>query len=52
MRMALLFIEQIALRPNVGIGRHHQLFANRVDSRVSDLRKQLFEVVEQELRTV
>ena len=45
-------IEDIALSSDVADERHHHLFADRIDRRVRDLRKQLFEVIEQRLGLV
>ena len=46
------FIQQIPLRADVSNRRHHQLFADRVDRRIGDLREKLLEIVEQELGTI
>ncbi len=42
-------IEEVRLGPDKGHQRHHNLFANRVDGRVGDLRKQLAEIVVEKL---
>src|SRR6266481_8640250 len=47
-----LFRENVALTSDVADQRHHDLFANRVNRRISDLGEELLEVVEQRLRTV
>jgi hypothetical protein len=44
--------KDVALGTDVAGERHNQFFANRVDWRVCDLRKKLFEIVEQRLRLV
>ena len=46
------FIEDVALGADVADQRHHHLFADGIDGRIRDLRKELLEVVEQRLRTV
>ena len=53
-RVAVLrrLVEDVALVPDVAGERHHQLFANRIDRRIRDLREELLEVVEQRLRLV
>ncbi len=38
-------LEQILLRTDVALQRHDDFFANRIDRRIGDLRKQLLEVV-------
>ena len=40
-------LEEVAPRPEAGRQRHHQLLADRVDRRVGDLGKELFEVSEE-----
>ena len=45
-------VEQIRPRADDGDEAHHQLFADRIDRRVGDLREVLLEVGEQELRLV
>src|SRR5260370_8174512 len=47
-----LFRENVALASDVANQRHHNLFANRVNGRIGDLREELLEVVKQRLRTV
>src|SRR5712692_8840458 len=44
-----IFRENVAFASDVADERHHDLFANRVNGRSCDLRKELFEVVEQRL---
>ncbi len=44
--------EQVALRPDRGADRHHDVLADRVDRRVRDLREELLEVGEQRRRLV
>ena len=53
-RVAVLrrLIQDIALGPDVADERHHQLFADGIDGRIGDLRKQLLEIIEQRLRLV
>ena len=46
------FGENVALAADVAGERHHDLFANRVNGRIRDLREELLEVVEQRLRPV
>ena len=46
------FGEDVAPVADVSGQAHHQLLADRVDRRIGDLREQLFEVVEQQLRLV
>ena len=45
-------VQNIALRADVADQRHHHLFADGIDGRIGDLRKELLEVAEQRLRTV
>ena len=47
-----MFIHQIGLGPDAGRERHHEFFADRIDRRIRDLRKQLLEVFEQQLRSI
>src|SRR6266481_1554847 len=47
-----LFRENVALASDVADERHHNLFANRVNRRIRDLRKELLEIIKQRLRTV
>ena len=42
--------ENVALGADVAGQRHHHLFADRIDRRVGDLREQLLEIIEQQLR--
>ncbi len=53
-RVAVLrrLVQNVALGADVADQRHHQLFADGIDGRIGDLRKELLEVVEQRLRTV
>ena len=44
-RVDVVDVEQIGLGSDEGDQRHHQLLADRVDRRVGDLCKQLFEIV-------
>ncbi len=46
------FRQQVVFASQKTHQRHDQLFAQRVDRRVRDLRELLFEIVEQQLRTV
>ena len=48
-RVELVDAEQVRLRPDERHQRHHQLFADRVDRRVGDLREELLEVVVERL---
>ena len=45
-------LEQIALGSDRRLRRHDDLFADRVDGRIGDLREELLEVVEEELRSL
>ncbi len=45
-------IQNVALGADVADQRHHQLFADGIDGRIGDLRKELLEVVEERLGTV
>ncbi len=47
-----LQIEQVRPRPDDGDEAHHQLFVDRVDRRIGDLREVLLEIGEQRLRLV
>ena len=47
-----LFRENVALASDVADERHHDLFANRVNRRIRDLREELFEIIEERLRPV
>src|SRR6266853_1609094 len=47
-----LLRENVALASDVTDERHHDLFANRVNRRIGDLREELLEIIEQRLRTV
>ena len=53
-RVAVLrrFIQEIALASDEAGERHDQLFANRIDRRIRHLRKELLEIMEQQLRFV
>ena len=51
-RVRRIVIEQVRARPNVHPERHHQLFADRVDRGIGDLREMLCEVVEEQSRLV
>ena len=47
-----LRVQQVALRPDRHLHRHHDLLADGVDRRVGDLGEQLLEVVVEQLRPV
>jgi hypothetical protein len=47
-----MMAEQVGPRPDHRHQRHHQLFADRVDRRVGDLREVLLEVVVEQLGLV
>src|SRR3984885_5953015 len=51
-RVALLrsFIEQVSFAPDVAVERHDQIFADRIDRGIGDLREGLLEIVKQKLR--
>ena len=53
-RMAILrrLFEDVPLGTDVAVQRHHQIFADRIDSRVRHLREHLLEIAEQQLRLV
>ncbi len=53
-RVAVLrsFGENVALDADVTAQRHHQLFADRIDGRISNLREELLEVIEERLRLI
>ena len=53
-RVAILrrFVEDVSFASDVGVERHHQSFADRIDRGIGDLREGLLEIVEQELRFV
>src|SRR6185312_7950730 len=53
-RVAVLrrLFQDVALSADVADERHHHLFAYRIDRRIRNLREQLLEVVEQQLRSV
>ncbi len=53
-RVAILgrLVEDISFRADIGIQRHHQAFADRVDGRIGDLREGLLEIAEQQLRLI
>ena len=53
-RVAILrrLFENVAFAADVGVERHHQAFADRIDRRVGDLREGLLEITEQHLRLV
>src|SRR6266849_9070847 len=44
-----IFRENVALASDIADERHHDLFANRVNGRIRDLREELLEIVEQRL---
>ena len=52
MRGHALQVEQVRPRPDDRDEAHHELFADRIDRRVGDLRKVLLEIGEQRLRPV
>src|SRR5581483_5059266 len=45
-------VQDVALGADITDERHHHFFADRVDRRIGDLRKELLKVVEQRLRLV
>ena len=45
-------VEDVSLRADIRIERHHQTFADRIDRWIRDLRKSLLEVTEQQLRLI
>ena len=45
-------IEDVSFAPDVGVERHHQSFADRIDRRIGDLREGLLEIIKQQLRLV
>ena len=47
-----LFRENVALAADITDEGHHDLFANRINGRIGDLREELLEIVEQRLRPV
>src|SRR6202165_5565493 len=47
-----LLRENVALASDIANQRHHDLFANWVNRRISDLCEELLEIIEQRLRTV
>ena len=51
-RIDVIRIQQIRFRADERDQRHHHRFANRINRRISDLRKQLLEVVIQRLQLV
>src|SRR5690606_11543858 len=52
MRLARARLEQVALGPDVALEGHDDLFADRVDRRIRDLREELLEVVVRHPRLV
>ena len=52
MALALGRFEQVAFRPDVTLQRHDDLFADRVDRRIRDLREELLEVVVEHPRLI
>jgi hypothetical protein len=46
------FRENVALASDIADKRHHNLFANRVNGRIRNLREELLEIVKQRLRPV
>ena len=50
-RVAVLgrLVQDVSFRADIGIERHHQAFADRIDRRIGDLRESLFEVAEEQL---
>ena len=53
-RVAVLrrLVEDVSFASDVGVERHHQAFANRIDRGIGDLREGLLEIIEQQLRLV
>ena len=43
-------VKEVALEADIGLERHDDFFTNWVDGRVGDLREQLLEVIEEQLR--
>src|SRR5690606_36897612 len=51
-RVLLGLLQQVALRTDITLERHHHFFANRIDRRIGDLREQLLEIVVNHSRLV